>query len=530
MNRHSFELVAAVFAVLVLPGWTAAAELELEPCTIELVDGTTVEGHLAVQFEMDDHLIVYSPRRATVRSFLKDHVHALTVDGEREQFNPKRDLTDEDRKLLGRVEWPDAAPGSGRRPAYTTQTWAKPGRLIVWKDPGRSGLMHDPANWIIIGGDANSIWPPLDTINPRNLNVSWLGVDTDVVMPLAAESYQAKVRVRPAGIIECRHVTVERNAALHVSTVPAMTGNLWATRDGAFRSRYTTNFTGSRHTFFFNDQPRLTPQSPGAKPVRRGYIIPVEGPYSAAQYLTVRKTDDASVEFVGTIVSSDDFQLARGTAIVAENSQFWPGTRSMQHLRYGTTLRLMSGAEYGKAHTAAGSGYDFKYNQGAIDVVISGRIEAGTKEHPITEDVEFGISFKAPAGFRDLDHQVPGAVICPGAQIIVHTADPDKAKLVFDWHQRHNAWYEGRLDGYKQMPEQITIGICGQIMLENVKFNDLARDGLMLEHPQVAMRWKNVTFGDRCAGDRDQLITRWPDALRSAIVSNDWYRHASADQ
>jgi len=115
MNRITKCTAALTFCMMAsaaAPALSAdeKSELELKPCTIELVDGTKVEGQLAVQFEMDDHLIVYSSRLATVRSFLKDHVHALTVDGGREQLNPKRELTDEDRELLGRVAWPDAPP------------------------------------------------------------------------------------------------------------------------------------------------------------------------------------------------------------------------------------------------------------------------------------------------------------------------------------------------------------------------------------------------------------------------------------
>jgi hypothetical protein len=124
MNRQSSGLVAAVVSVLVLPGWAAAAELELKPFTIELVDGTPVAGQLAVQFDMPDHLIVYSPRLATVRSFLKDHVHALTVDGKRRELKPKRELTGEDRKLLGQVAGPGLSPRRVRRRAAGTGTGA----------------------------------------------------------------------------------------------------------------------------------------------------------------------------------------------------------------------------------------------------------------------------------------------------------------------------------------------------------------------------------------------------------------------
>ncbi|MBS3735480.1 MAG: hypothetical protein KGY99_11280, partial [Phycisphaerae bacterium] len=138
MNRRTKCLAVLAFCVMaaavVVPAVSAdeTSELELKPCTIELVDGTQIAGKLAVQFDMPDHLIVYSPRLATVRSFLKKHVHALTVDGKRERLNAKRELTDADRKLLGQVEWPAEPPAEGRKPAYTTETWDKPEQLVVW--------------------------------------------------------------------------------------------------------------------------------------------------------------------------------------------------------------------------------------------------------------------------------------------------------------------------------------------------------------------------------------------------------------
>jgi len=524
MNRS----IASLLAAFLLTGTAGAADLNLTPCEVQLVDGRRIAGQLAYQ---DDSLaVVYSPGGGTLRSVSKAVVHAITVSGKRTPLNPKRELTAAEKELLGRIDWPDAAPAEGRKPAYTAEKWPAPKRLMIWKNPGRSGILHEPKNWIIVGGDGKPPWPATGSINPRDLKVSWLDTETDLLIPAAEKAYQVKYTVRPAGIIRCRHITVERNATLNPSTVPAMTGNLWVARGGAYHSRYTTTLAGDKQTFFLNDQPRLTPESPGAKPVRGGHIIPREGPYGMAQYLTVRKGQDASVEFIGTVTSSDDFQILSGMAIVAENAQLWPGTRSLQHIRPGTTLRLMSGSEYGKAHTAAGSGYGFKYNQGSMDVVIAGRIEAGTEAHPITEDVRFGISFKAPAGFKDLKRRLPGAVVAPGAEVVVHTADPDQAKLVICWHGRHNAWFEARLEGYKEMPEEIILGICGDVMLENVRFEDLAKGGLLLENPSVAEQWKNVTFGRRCRGDRGELIVKWPDSLRKPLVSDKWYRQEPADK
>ena len=524
-QRQWIIAVLSVPSLMAFAAGAAADELQLEPCTIELVDGTEIEGKLAVQFDMPEHLIVYSPRLATVRSFLKKHVHAVTVDGMRETLNPKRELTESDEYLLGRVQWPDAPREKGRTPDYATEKWGPPKRLMVWKTPGRSGMLTAADNWLIVEA-GGKVKPDADSVEDGKLKDSWWHADTDIVVPAAAKKYHC----RQAGKFSCRHITVEHKAKFEPSALNALNGNVWVARGGYYRTRYSTRLKGDKHTFFLNDQPRLTPESIGedVEVVGRGYIIPQEHPgpgydgYCVAQYLHVRKADDASVEFIGTLSSSDDFQLHRGTAIVAENSQLWAGTRSTQRFRRGTTLRLMSGAEYGKAHTSPGSGYGFKYSQNSMDAVINGRIEAGTRTHPITQDACFGISFKAPAGFEDLDRQVPGAIIGPDTEIAVHTADPEKAKLVIRWHRRHNDWFEGRLDGYKQMPELIYIGICGNVMLEDVKFDDMARGGLMLDNPAVAEQWKNVTFGERCQGDRDEVIAEWSEALRKPIVPDDW--------
>ncbi|MBS3733715.1 MAG: hypothetical protein KGY99_02200 [Phycisphaerae bacterium] len=450
-----------------------------------------------------------------------------------EAAHAKRELTEGDEYLLGRVQWPDAPREKGRTPDYATETWGPPKRLMVWKTPGRSGMLTAADHWLIVEA-GGKVTPDADSVEDGKLKDSWWHADTDIVVPAASEKYHC----RRAGKFPCRHITVGHKAKFEAAALTSLNGNVWVARGGYYRTRYSTRLKGGKHTFFLNDQPRLTPESIGedVEVVGRGYIIPQEHPgpgydgYCVAQYLRVRKADDASVEFVGTLSSSDDFQLLKGTAIVAENSQLWAGTRSKQHFRPGTTLRLMSGGEYGKAHTAPGSGYGFKYSQGSMDAVINGRIEAGTEDHPITENAYFGISFKAPAGFEGstdpsdgtLERRVPGAIVGPDTEIAVHTADADEAKLVIRWHRRHNDWYEGRLDGYKQMPEEITIGICGKLMLENVKFDDLARDGLMLEDPAVAEHWKNVTFGDRCQGGRDELIAEWSETLRKPIVPDDW--------
>ena len=490
-----------------------ASELLLKPCTVQLVDGQEVAGQLA--YQGDSLVVVYSPNGGTLRSFPKALVQSLTAGGSRTEMNAARPLTGAEKDLLGRIDWPDAVPAKGRKPAYATEKWPSPKCLMIWKAPGSPGILGERDNWIILG-DASS--------DPKVLG----DTETDILLPAAEKPYKVQFGARAAGTVRCRHIMVGRNATLNPAATTAMTGNMWIARDGMYRCRYTTTLSAGKNTFFLNDQPRLTPESPGAKRVRNGYIIPHDNKYSLSQYVNVSKGDE-SVEFVGTVATSDDFQMLSGTVIVAEDAQLWPGTRSVQYVRVGTTLRLMSGAEYGKAYNAPGSGYGFKYSEGSLDVVVAGRVEAGSPDHPITKDVHFNISFKAPVGFESpsdgtLERRVPGAIIGPGAQIRVHTTDPAKAKLVIGWHRRHNAWFESRLKGYKEMPEEIAIGICGSLMLENVRFENVAKEGLLMEDPSAVDRWKNVTFGESCRGTPKELIVKWPDSLRMILVSKKWDR------
>ncbi len=526
----SFALAACLLATVASQAQAEATPgPQLKPCTLELVDGRKVEGHLAVQFKMDDHLVVYSPRLATVRSLLKEHVHALTVNGKREELNPKRELTEEDKKLLGQIEWPDEPPAEGRKPAYTSQKWEAPRRLLVWAGPGTSGLLHHSANWLDSGRPAEGLWPEKG-INPRDLKVAWLDSETDVLLPAAGKGYAVAYSVRPAGNLELRHLTVEPGATFKVAACRALTGNVWAMRGAVFRTRYTATLSGPRHTLFFNDLPWVGPETERARPVRRGFVVPSPEGLKVAQYLDVRKADEASVTFCGSVATSDDFQIASGTAIVAPHSQLWPGTRSSQRLPSGAVLRLHSGSEFGKAHNATSTGYGLGEfaDGGSVDLVVAGRIEAGTPDQPITEDVGLGVSFKNPVGWSNgkgtVKKRPMSLIVAEGAEIVVHTADPKKARLVIGWHRRHNDWFETRLEGYKQMPEEIEIAFLGKPALEHVGFEDVARGGIHVADPASVKWWQNVSFGARNRGRPEELIAPLSDAEREAINSTRWYR------
>ncbi|MBS3734206.1 MAG: hypothetical protein KGY99_04695 [Phycisphaerae bacterium] len=502
--------VTAVLCVTVWPVWAAdeVSELELKPCTIELVDGTEVAGKLAVQFDMPDHLIVYSPRLATVRSFLKDHVHALTVDGKREELNPKRDLTDDDKTLLGRVTWFDEPPEAGRKPAYTVETWGPPKQVLVWAQPGESGRLEEPGNWLLNGEKLPAIQFDKEK---RRADGDAFDLNTDIVLPAAGASYAVGYSSRNRGGFKARHISIGNNAKLNTSTL-TVTGNVRVVPLGRLRVRYTIALKGDRDTFFLNDKPPFTAEQNNA--LQAGYPATkyVNGiGYSVAQYLRVQKVRDASVEFVGTTQTSDDLQMPSGVTIVAPAAQLMPGKRSTQRIGEEAVLRLHSGSMFCK--TSNSVYYD-------NDLIVEGRIEAGTKEHPITKDCILGISFKDRSHY-DMDgpsvkRAAPGLVFRPGADVQVHTDDPRTARLVIRWHERENTWQRARMKSesgkdYMAFPRKIEIEVHGRLTLNAVCFDDVHRGGIHLAHPEVQKRWENVFFGTDNAAPKEDLFDSLPE-------------------
>jgi hypothetical protein len=499
------------------PAVSAAAEtpeLALEPCTIELVDGTKVEGQLAVQFDMPDHLIVYSPRLATVRSFLKDHVHAVTVAGEREELNPKRELTGEDRQLLGQVRWPDEPPAKGFKPAYTTQKWDKPTRLLVWAQPGKSGRYGVTGNWLENGR-------PLKRI-PRTENLEHpggeicghdrlirpkvsgdFGPDTDILVPcFAGKRYHIRGSAHwKPGEFMTRHITVESNA-LFQHNLDGGFGNFWVAPAGSFNGGGNAIFRGSKHTFLFNGLPRSA-----TGPVVDATKLEAK---SLARKWVLRKDDpNASMEIIGSAGSGDETHVMRGRLILADNSVMLFGARCIFHVYKGAILQLQSGSVFSMRAECT-------YRP---DMRVLGTLQAGSPERPIESDVFIGLGFKDRADA--MQHKYHGKaikyalIVQREAQLRVFSKDPSKARLVFAHHGLLGDGEEGTPKEDKQpdkyriymgLPRLIGAVFLNDPQLDGVVFDDFHKGGILLGDPDVRSKWKNVVFGPGNEGKPEDLI------------------------
>ncbi|MBS3821956.1 MAG: chitobiase/beta-hexosaminidase C-terminal domain-containing protein [Phycisphaerae bacterium] len=508
-------------------------ELQLKPCTIELVDGTTVEGQLAVQFALPDHLIVYSPRLATVRSFLKEHVHALTVNGQRKQLNPKRSLTDRDKQLLGQVDWPAEPPAEGFKPAYTTETWNKPEQLLVWAKPGKSGRFGTSGNWLCNGEPMKQMTTHQYMFKKRHgrpATDATLTPRTDVLFPAAAEDYQVRAHGRSSRYV-ARHVTAENNARFH-HNLSGLYGNLWVAQDGRFDGGGNAPFRGEKHTFIRNGLPR-----PGTEPITDPQKLETK---HLARKWELRKDDPgASMQIIGSVRSGDETHVIRGRLIVSENSTVDIGARCTQTIYEDGVLELHSGSYFGK--TA---------NYVNTDMLVRGTVLAGTPQQPLTRDCYVGLStsdwkgrvrelimpiqgqqragrFVGTIPSRRENTEPPihiGLMVTESGKIRVHSADPAEARIVFRWHGHHGRGSDSGTsflnienERQRKMWERIRGRVCamflGDVQLNGVVFDHFHAGGIMLADMDLPKGWQHVTFGEHNAADADELVAPIPAYL-----------------
>jgi hypothetical protein len=491
--------VCLVFLALPLAAETTA-ELKLKACTFELVDGTKVEGQLAVQFDMDDHIIVYSPRLATVRSFLKRHVHALTVDGKREALNPKRELTDEDRKLIGQVDWPDAPPSEGLKPAYTTEKWAPPRRLLVWARPGKSGDYFVVGNWIENGRPRTEEFTESGTYEATHYKFSAsLSPDTDLLFPVSATSYQVRGAAHWKGRpYVARHIAVENNA-LFQHNLGGGFGNLWVHDEASFNGGGGAAFRGVKHTFL-----RVGKVRPLGEPVDTAKL---DGPTLGRKWFLRKDDPKASMEIIGTAVSGDETHSVRGRLILSEGSTILFGPRCVFNVGEEATLELHSSSV-------------FMMNGNCTyrpDISAHGPILVGTPARPIEHDVIIGLGFKdREDALKNKYHGNDPKHSMIVKRLHVHSADPRRARLVLQYHGRlgdgEHAVPEKKKDPekhalYHKLPRTVSVVFREPVELNGIVFNDFRKGGIVLANAEDRKKWKNVFYGERNAGTPDELFS-----------------------
>jgi hypothetical protein len=418
---------------------------------------------------------------------------ALPVTGLAAELNIKAitaKATADNPQYKNKEAWPDLVGDE----YFLKQEWPK-ARLLIWAHAGKVQKRSDPkidpkdpVNWIDAAtGKAADASPDMDT---------------DLILPDSDVQY----RVTPGRLFACRHLTVGSNANYRASV--KIFGNVWIRPGGKFYAYRSLMLLGTRDTFFRKDWPEdgvlKKLHDTGARtPFVRAK--PKASPWGAGEKMAVshffnHNKEDASTEILGYVRNRDEFANKSGTIIVGRGSRLMCGTPAWFKVLEAGTIVLMDGAVIGK------SANEFVYG-----VDIQGTITGGTPDRPLKRDARIGVPYHNwmhltfEPEIKNHKPQTGGISGSFSGKITCYPALNSDARVVIGW-SGIGAWrgYRGRgmtesfFDTYAKLQPKITLWIGEKAELENVRFEDLHRGGIILPDANASKSWKNVTFGDGC--------------------------------
>jgi len=401
---------------------------------------------------------------------------------------------------------------------FRKQKWPK-GRVLIWahasKSFGRSDTKPDPldpASWI----DA-ATGKPADAMPD---------MDTDIILPDADKPY--KVTFKGAKHRACRHLTVGRNATFEPGGGGALAvfGNVWIRPGGSLFVYRSLHLTGGRDTFFRNDWPAdgklkalhdtgaITPFDPAIPRRANPWSWRASRTLSVCHFFRHDKPS-ATTEILGCVSSRDECNFLAGTFIVGRDSRFLCGGAAMLNVGKDGAIALMDGAMIGKT-----------INQfGLCCRVQGGVVSAGLPDRPIQRDARLGLGYSNWMNLSFPDQRYNsrrGNAYDYGkfsgdlsGALVGHPAKGADARLVIGW-QRISAGGGGRgvnaTDGFNRtfakLQPKITVYVNADTKIEDVRFEDLHRGGIVTPNVAIAAKWKDVTFGEGCLGKNVKELFR----------------------
>ena len=399
---------------------------------------------------------------------------------------------------------------------FTKENWPEATRLLIWglvDENGRSknGDPRIAANWT----DA-ATGKPAETLPD---------MDTDVIVPDSDQPYEVRAH-RGDTSFSCRHLTVGRNATFRPAGGGNLMvfGNVWIRSTGHLFVYRKSMLVGGRDTFLRRDWPadgKLRRMHDERTIAPFMLDDPHNSPWSrrdsargadSAHFFTHDKPE-GSTEVVGFVMSRDECHFRSGTFIVGRDSRFLCGGAAQLSIGAQARIVLMDNATIAK-----------NVNWFATDLVLSenGAITGGTQDRPIKRDARIGLGYR---NWMNLDFggdkngrhypyrygKIAGAFT---GDLIGYPAKGSNARLVVDWH-RIMPGNKGRGIGenyevYAKLKPKITIWIGAETKIENARFDDLHRGGIVVPDASAAAKWKNVTFGKGCLSkDPKELIREY---------------------
>jgi len=411
--------------------------------------------------------------------------------------------------------WPDLVGDE----YFLKQEWPKT-RLLIWAHapseeatttPVRGGPrpdIADPASWI----DA-ATGKPADAIPDMG---------TDVIFPDADRPY----KVTGSGFI-CRHLTVGQDTDFQPGGGRAaeVFGNVWIRPGGIFYVYRTLMLVGGHNTFFRHDWP----EDGNLKELHdTGAIVPFDpadpkkpNPWSwrtdrrpCISHFFQHDKPEGSTEMIGHSSSRDEVGIKAGRLIVGRDSRFLCGGAANLDIHRDAAIVLMDGAVTGKT-----------VNQFGICLrMLGGSLTAGTPDRPIKRDARIGVGYcnwmnlsfpDQTVGRRGNAYDYGRFSANVSGKLIGYPAEGSDARLVFGW-QRVSMGGGGRgvnaTDGFNRafakLQPKITVWVDPEAQVENVRFEDLHRGGIVTPDAAAAKNWKNVTYGEGCLSKTPEKLIR----------------------
>jgi hypothetical protein len=452
--------------------------------TVEFVDGLSSE--CEILFPLGDRLIVRSRGNRIAQSFNLKSVHAVEIDRKRTEYNPKRALSTAEQQLRKvNALWADV-PGKGQIGAYGKQKWPKV-PLMVWRRPGQAGSRFVAANWLDETGRAY-FEPPVsvDSKDP-DLPVA------DILLPAADDYYQV-VGQRPQWRI--RHMTIENGVQFFLTY--NVCGNLWM-KDGSgmhapWFGKYSNPAPGV-HRFLRFDGMRLRRPKKGETTPQRVDAAD----WRISQWGCYHTAPGGSLELIGKNHVNDQFRvIGEGKLIISEGSYLSPGLRACFAIQPEATVVLLQDACISVETTAK--------QLGKASVWVGGTLMIGTPERPITRDMLFPVTgieeqhiIRKPAG----SIRTPGVsfLVSEAGRLVLHSADPTRARLIFKMHDSEKAKAAGKKYGN---PKGTVLAFFGKAELNGVVFDNVLEGGIMVS-PKTRATWKNVSYGKNNLAEPEKL-------------------------
>jgi len=400
---------------------------------------------------------------------------------------------------------------------FLKQKWGK-ARLLIWAGAGkvvkRGAAKIDPlspANWIDAATGKPAIALP--------------DMDTDIILPDSDKPYNVTFKGQKNRA--CRHITIGKNARFEPGGGGSLSvfGNVWIRPSGILYIYRTLRLTGSGDTFFRNDWPAdgklkklhdtgaITTFDPANPRKPNPWSWRTNRTPSICHFFKHDKPGKTT-EFIGYSSSKDEVGILAGTLIVGRDSRFLCGGAANIQVAKTASIALMDGAMTGKT-----------INQfGVCCAVAGGSITAGLPDRPIKRDARLGFGYsnwmnieftdqvKGRRGHASDYGRTSGSIT---GKLIAYPAKGSDARLVVGW-QRISLGGGGRgvkpTPGFNQrfaeLVPKITIWIGADTEIENVRFEDIHRGGIVLPDASSAAKWKNVTYGDGCLSKDPKELMR----------------------